>query len=125
MQSKDPLFARPAEGLYRSFYNEAKEEVVAQFAFITLGVIPKPRAFYQRGEGSPALPAPCVSQNAPLPKKTQTLHYSVLLNNGIAIASVTVPKIARNAMSPHTAARVVSFSNRHLNPSTAYVKGST
>lgn len=45
--------------------------------------------------------------------------YSVRLNNGIAIPSVTAAKIERNNMSPHTAESVVSFSSRHLKPSTA------
>ena len=53
------------------------------------------------------------------------LFYNVLLNNGIAIPSVAAAKMERNNMSGQTAASVVSFSSRHLNPSTAYVNGST
>jgi hypothetical protein len=36
---------------------------------LLFGVIPKRPRFYQRAEGSPALPAPRVSQNTPLPSK--------------------------------------------------------
>ena len=45
--------------------------------------------------------------------------YRVLLNSGIAMPSVTAAKMERNSMSPQTAERVVSFSSRHLKPSTA------
>jgi hypothetical protein len=45
------------------------QKIVVQFALLLFGVIPKRPRFYQRAEGSPALPAPRVSQNTPLPSK--------------------------------------------------------
>ena len=47
------------------------------------------------------------------------LPYIVRLNRGIAIPRVAAAKMERKSMSPVTAERVVSFSRRHLKPSTA------